>query len=99
VTSFVRHRLLLTLSTRVRGRRVLRSLPVVGVPNSSHDLRHTCATLLLTQGTHPKFAQELLGHATIAIALDTYSHVMPSMGDRTARAMKAALSPVEDAIT
>jgi integrase len=57
-----------------------------------HDLRHTCATLLLNQGTHPKFVQELLGHATIAITLDTYSHVMPSMGDQTAKAMENALS-------
>ena len=39
-----------------------------------HDLRHTCATLLLLQGTHPKLVQELLGHATIAMSLDTYSH-------------------------
>jgi integrase len=36
--------------------------------------------------------QELLGHATIAITLDTNSHVMPSMGDATARAMEAALA-------
>ena len=49
-----------------------------------HDLRHTCATLLLSQNTHPKFVQELLGHATIAITLDTYSHVIPGMGDHTA---------------
>jgi integrase len=56
-----------------------------------HDLRHTCATLLLTQGTHPKFVQELLGHATIAITLDTYSHVLPSMGDQTAKAIENAL--------
>jgi integrase len=57
-----------------------------------HDLRHTCATLLLAQGTHPMFVQELLGHANIAITLDIYSHVMPGMGDRTARAMEDALS-------
>lgn len=57
-----------------------------------HDLRHTCATLLLSKGVHPKFVQELLGHATIAITLDTYSHVMPSMGDHTARAMEDVLS-------
>jgi integrase len=63
-----------------------------------HDLRHTCATLLLGKGTHPKFVQELLGHATVAITLDTYSHVMPGMGDQTARAMQDALSPVEDAL-
>ncbi len=58
----------------------------------SHDLRHTCATLLLSRGVHPKFVQELLGHATIAITLDTYSHVMPSMGAATARAMEDALA-------
>jgi integrase len=57
-----------------------------------HDLRHTCATLLLLQGTHPKLVQELLGHATIAMTLDTYSHFLPSMGDQTVRAMEAAPS-------
>ena len=57
-----------------------------------HDLRHTCATLLLSRGVHPQFVQELLGHATIAITLDTYSHVMPSMGDATAKAMEDALA-------
>jgi integrase len=57
-----------------------------------HDLRHTCATLLLSQGTHPKHVQELLGHATIAMTLDTYSHYLPSMGEQTVRAMEAALS-------
>ena len=57
-----------------------------------HDLRHTCATLLLSQGTHPKLVQELLGHATIAMTLDTYSHFLPSMGDQTVKAMEAALS-------
>jgi len=56
-----------------------------------HDLRHTCATSLLSQNTHPKFIQELLGHASIAITLDTYSHVIPGMGDHTARAMEDAL--------
>jgi integrase len=57
-----------------------------------HDLRHTCATLLLGKGVHPKFVQELLGHATIAITLDTYSHVLPGMGDQTAVAMENVLS-------
>ncbi|HZF58673.1 MAG TPA: tyrosine-type recombinase/integrase, partial [Rubrobacter sp.] len=57
-----------------------------------HDLRHTCATLLLSQDTHPKLVQELLGHATIAMTLDTYSHFLPSMRDQTVRAMEAALS-------
>jgi integrase len=56
-----------------------------------HDLRHTCATLLLGRGVHPKLVQELLGHATIAMTLDTYSHFLPSMGDQTARAMEDTL--------
>jgi integrase len=56
-----------------------------------HDLRHTCATLLLGKGTHPKFVQELLGHATVAITLDTYSHVMLAWAIRP-RAMQEVLA-------
>ena len=41
-----------------------------------HDLRHGAATLLLSAGVHPKVVQERLGHATVAITLDTYSHVL-----------------------
>lgn len=59
-----------------------------------HDLRHTCATLLLSRNVHPKHVQELLGHSNIAITLDTYSHVIPGMGDHTARAMEDALQGV-----
>ncbi len=44
-----------------------------------HDLRHTAATLLLTQGIHPKVASEMLGHSTIGMTLDTHSHVLPDM--------------------
>jgi integrase len=57
-----------------------------------HDLRHTCATLLLSRNVHPKYVQELLGHANIAITLDTYSHMIPGMGDQVAKAMADALS-------
>lgn len=56
-----------------------------------HDLRHTCATLLLSKSVHPKFVQELLGHATISITLDRYSHVIPAMGDHTKKAMEDVL--------
>jgi integrase len=56
-----------------------------------HDLRHTCATILLSKGVHAKFVQELLGHATIAIPLDIYSHVLPGMDAGTADAMDEAL--------
>jgi len=57
-----------------------------------HDLRHTCATLLLSKNVNPKMVSEMLGHATIAITLDTYSHVLPNMRDQAAQAMEEALS-------
>jgi integrase len=44
-----------------------------------HDLRHSCATLLLKRGIHPKIAQERLAHAVISTTMDTYSHVIPTM--------------------
>src|SRR5262249_15638723 len=44
-----------------------------------HDLRHAHATLMLSKGVHPKIVSERLGHASIGITLDTYSHVLPSM--------------------
>jgi integrase len=66
----------------------------IGIPRSVrlHDLRHTCATLLLGKGVHPKIVQELLGHATIAITLDTYSHVLPNMQGEAVAAMERALA-------
>jgi len=57
-----------------------------------HDLRHTCATLLLTKNVHPKYVQELLGHTTVSITLDTYSHVVPGMGNHVAEAMEDVLT-------
>jgi integrase len=57
-----------------------------------YDLRHTCATLLLARNVHPKYVQELLGHASITLTLDTYSHVLPGMNSAAASAMEDALS-------
>lgn len=57
-----------------------------------HDLRHTAATLLLVQGVHPKIVQEMLGHASISLTLDVYSHVTPSMQTEAAEKMQAVLS-------
>jgi integrase len=56
-----------------------------------HDLRHTCATLLLGEGVNVKVVSEMLGHASITITLNTYSHVLPDMQDSAADAMEAAL--------
>ena len=44
-----------------------------------HDLRHTVATILLQGGAHPKLVQDLLGHSTVTLTLDTYSHVTPAL--------------------
>ncbi len=57
-----------------------------------HDLRHTAATLLLAQGVHPKVVQEMLGHASIALTLDTYSHVVPGLQAEAATKMEALLA-------
>jgi len=56
-----------------------------------HDLRHTCAALLLGRGVHPKMVQHLLGHGSIQLTLDRYSHWIPSMGRATAEGMDEAL--------
>jgi integrase len=51
-----------------------------------HDLRHAHATFMLMQGVHPKIVSERLGHASIGITLDTYSHVLPTMQEQAALA-------------
>jgi integrase len=56
-----------------------------------HDLRHTCATLLLSRNVNPKIVSEMLGHANIAVTLDTYSHVLPDMQEKAAKALEEAL--------
>ena len=50
-----------------------------------HDLRHTHATLMLKAGVHPKIVSERLGHASISITLDTYSHVLPGLQEAAAQ--------------
>ncbi|MFC1933342.1 site-specific integrase [Chloroflexota bacterium] len=49
-----------------------------------HDLRHTHASLMLKQGIHPKIVQERLGHSSITMTLDTYSHVAPGLQEAAA---------------
>lgn len=69
-------------------------LAKAGLPNTFrfHDLRHTCATLLLVKNVNQKVVQEMLGHATITQTMDTYSHVLPTMQDAATDAMESALS-------
>ena len=56
-----------------------------------HDLRHTHATLALRAGVHPKVVQERLGHASIAVTLDTYSHAIPAMQEDAAAKVAALI--------
>jgi integrase len=60
--------------------RLKRLLQKAGLPEIRfHDLRHSTATLLLSEGVHPKVVQEILGHSDIGMTMDTYSHVLPTM--------------------
>jgi integrase len=78
--------------TNLLGRHFKPLLKRAGLPPIRlHDLRHTCATILLMAGKHPKYVQELLGHASISITLDTYSHVIEGMDGGLADAMDEAL--------
>lgn len=80
--------------SNLRNRSFTRLPRRAGLPPDTrfHDLRHTCATLLLSRNVNPKVVSEMLGHATIAITLDTYSHVLPDMQEKAAIALEEALS-------
>jgi integrase len=56
-----------------------------------HTMRHSCASMLLAQGVHPKVVREMLGHSTIAITMDLYSHSVPSLQIEAATKLDAAL--------
>ena len=58
-----------------------------------HGLRHSHASLMLRQGVHPKVVQERLGHSTIAVTLDIYSHVMPGLQEAAALKFEQELEP------
>lgn len=64
--------------------RELELLEAAGLPKMRyHDLRHSCASLLLELGEHPKIVQEILGHSSIGITMDLYSHVSPQLQRRS----------------
>jgi integrase len=46
-----------------------------------HDLRHTCAAMLISQGAHPRAVMERLGHSSIKVTLDTYGHLFPALDE------------------
>ncbi len=58
-----------------------------------HDARHTHASLMLREGVHPKIVQERLGHSSIAITLDVYSHVAPGLQEAAAMSFDRLVAP------
>jgi integrase len=67
-----------------------RLLKKAGLPHFRfHDLRHSCATILLAAGVPPKVIQEQLGHSQISTTMNIYAHVMPSLREQAADAMDA----------
>ncbi|MBF6613856.1 MAG: site-specific integrase, partial [Chloroflexi bacterium] len=86
-----------TIGTPLDPRNAFRSfqdaLQRAGLPHIRfHDLRHTCASLLLAQGVHPRVVMEALGHSQISLTMDTYSHVIPALQKEAADRMDALLS-------
>jgi integrase len=78
--------------TNLRKRSFAPLLARADLPHQTfHQLRHT-ATILLLKNVNPKIVSEMLGHASIAITLDTYSHVLPSMQDSAVAAMEEAFA-------
>ena len=61
--------------------------------SDSMILRHSCATLLLAQGVHPRVIMEILGHSQIAVTMNLYAHVIPAMQKEVAGQMDAILKP------
>jgi len=68
-------------------------LKQAGLPETIrlYDLRHTCATLLLAAGENPKVVSERLGHASVTLTLDTYSHVLPDMQEQATAKLEEML--------
>ena len=68
-------------------------LEAAGLPPNFrlYDLRHSCATLLLAGNTNPKIVSERLGHASVTLTLDTYSHVTPTMQAEASRTLDRLL--------
>jgi integrase len=84
------------LHPQVMSRAFTQALKAARLPEIRlHDLRHTHATLALRAGLHPKVVSERLGHATISITLDTYSHAIPAMQEEAATKIADLVSAAE----
>jgi len=68
-----------------------RIVKCAGLSARFHDLRHSYASLMLAAGVHPKIVSEALGHSTVAITLDIYSHVTPGLQEAAAKQLDSVL--------
>ncbi len=67
-----------------------RTLQEAGLPTQRfHDLRHACATILISEGLNPNAVQEHLGHANVGITSAVYAHVLPEVREEAASRMDA----------
>jgi len=87
-----------TIGTPLEGTLVTHRFPQLlasaGLPRIRfHDLRHSCASLLLAQGVSPRVVMETLGHSQISLTMNTYTHVMPAVQAEAANAMDRIFSP------
>jgi integrase len=87
-----------TAGTPVDARSVIRRfhliLKTAGLPQIRfHDLRHSCATLLLAQGVSPRYISDLLGHSQVSFTMQTYAHVLPHVQRDVATKMDEILNP------
>lgn len=84
------------LDPRSFTRRFQRVLEKAGLPKVRlHDLRHTHASLLLSRGVHPKVVQERLGHASITMTMDLYSHLFPNLQEAAAATLNGLVEKSE----
>lgn len=84
------------IGTPIEPRRITREFKALLVraglpPARLHDLRHSCATLLLAQGVNPRVVMEILGHSQVSLTLNTYSHVLPTLQQDAAHKIDAIL--------
>ena len=74
----------------------IRVNPLISYPFSIHSPRHAHARIMLHQVAHPKIVQKRLGHSTISVTLDTYSHVAPGLQEAAANRFDEAFNFVHN---
>ncbi len=75
------------------------AVAAAGLPERTrfHDLRHTCAALLIAQGAHPLAVMQRLGHSSITVTMNTYGHLFPELDEALTEGLDAAYRAARDA--